>query len=382
MNYLQFIDSIQQNQPALSGLHFLVSGVDSRVRCIIGQDILSSSFARGKILLVVNNIQNNNEIINNFGQYRIVNALDGKVSLCPDLLNVNSIDNISRLRTVLADLEFDTARTMRVITYLKFISETEKRLNGSVDLSISILEQYGSVSLVQNKLKELVKKRKISSENYNYLLERYSEVSSAAADFENVLVLLSPFLGDMEPQQNMALMFPIGKFTNDKPMQEMLCKFLTFYAAQNVEHIVILILDDGNGQDRKHIINILKSIHVNTEVHMFSNDAFSLDDDCLSVIMNAFQVRIYTRHSNMLSCEKISQQCGQIDVVKHSSTITIDRRFRANSAWDMLLGTNRTETSISNAPVKEYRFQKEQINSFLEGTGIVDYEGNKVLFSF
>lgn len=382
MNYLQFIDSIQQNQPALSGLRFLVSGVDSRVRRIIGQDILSSSFARGKTLLVVNNIQNNNEVIDNFGQYRIVNALDGKVSLCPDLFNVNSIGNISRLRTVLADLEFDAARTMRVITYLKFISETEKRLNGSTELSISILEQYGSVSLVQNKLKELVKKRTISSENYNYLLERYSEVSSAAADFENVLVLLSPFLGDMEPKQNMALIFPIGKFTNDKPMQEMLCKFLTFYAAQNVEHIVILILDDGNGQDRKHIINILKSIHVNTEVHMFSNDAFSLDEDCLGVIMNTFQVRIYTRHSNMLSCEKISQQCGQIDVVKHSSTVTIDRRFRANSTWDMLLGTNRTETSISNAPVKEFLFQIERINSFLDGTGIVDYEGNKVLFSF
>lgn len=84
----------------------------------------------------------------------------------------------------------------------------------------------------------------------------------------------------------------------------------------------------------------------------------------------------------MSSCGKIESHCGQIDVVKHSSTVTIDRRYRANSAWNILMGTNRTETAIANAPIKEYRFRKEIINSLHEGTGIIDYAGNKVLFSF
>ena len=69
-------------------------------------------------------------------------------------------------------------------------------------------------------------------------------------------------------------------------------------------------------------------------------------------------------------------------MVKRSSTVTIDKRLKANSAWDLLLGTNRTETSIANAPTKEYRFRKEIINSLYDGTGIIDYAGNKVLFSF
>ena len=84
----------------------------------------------------------------------------------------------------------------------------------------------------------------------------------------------------------------------------------------------------------------------------------------------------------MTSCGRSECLCGQIDVVKHSSTVTIDKRFRANSAWDMLLGTNRTETSIANAPTKEYRFRKEIINTMYDGTGIIDYAGNKVMFSF
>ena len=162
----------------------------------------------------------------------------------------------------------------------------------------------------------------------------------------------------------------------------MLCKFLTSYTIQNTSQSVVLILDDGNGQDRKHIVNLLRNLPVNAEVHMISNDAFSLDEDGIGVIMNMFPARIYTRHINMQSCEKIEQHCGQIDVVKRSSTVTVDRRFKANSAWDMLLGTNRTETAISNAPVKEYRFRKERINSFQDGTGIVDFGGDKVLFTF
>lgn len=115
---------------------------------------------------------------------------------------------------------------------------------------------------------------------------------------------------------------------------------------------------------------------------MLSNDAFTLGEADRSIVMNVFSVRIYTRHENMTSCGRIECLCGQIDVVKSSSTVTIDKRFRANSAWDMLLGTNCTETSIANAPTKEYRFRKEIINTMCDGTGIIDHAGNKVMFSF
>ena len=48
----------------------------------------------------------------------------------------------------------------------------------------------------------------------------------------------------------------------------------------------------------------------------------------------------------------------------------------------MLLGNNKTETSIRSAPVKESRFRKEVIASLLPGTVILSCGGSSMLFSF
>lgn len=382
VNYLQYIGSVQQGGTTFPNVRFLVSGIDSKVRQIVGQNIVASAYERGKTMFIVDNTQSCYAMQTGFGRYQVVNVLNGEVSLCNDLLNVNSLKSISRLRSLLSDLGFDGTRAMKIVTYLNFVKETQRRLGDSTALTIDILEQYGSTMLVEWKLKQLVETGSLSEENCRYLMGRYSEVSGAAADFETFLVLLSPFLGNTQPVPGMAVHLPIGEFASDKPMQEMLSKLLISYIKQNVSNATVLILDDGNGEDRKFIIDILKNIPVSSEVHMLSNDAFTLGEADRSILMNVFPVRIYTRHENMTSCGRIECLCGQIDVVKHSSTVTIDKRFRANSAWDMLLGTNRTETSIANAPTKEYRFRKEIINTMYDGTGIIDYAGNKVMFSF
>ena len=382
VNYLQYIGSMQRNGAMSPCIRFLVSGADTRVRWIVGQNIVSSAYNRGLTLFVLDNTQNNGGIQTGFGRYRVINAVSGEVNLCNDLLDVSSLMGISRLRSLLADFGFDDTCAMKIVTYLNFVKETERRLGHPTALTVETLEQYGSMMLVEWKLKQLVEMGSLSEENYRYLMGRYAEVSGAAVDFEAFLVLLSPFFGNAQPTSEMAVHLPVGAFASDRPMQELLCKLLVSYIKQNPHNAAILILDDGNGEDRRFIIDILKNIPVNTEVHMLSNDAFTLGEADRSILMNTFPVRIYTRHDNMASCGKIESHCGQIDVVKHSSTVTIDKRLRANSAWDMLLGTNRTETSIANAPTKEYRFRKETINSLYDGTGIIDYAGNKVLFSF
>ena len=156
---------------------------------------------------------------------------------------------------------------------------------------------------------------------------RYSEISGAAADFETFLVLLRPFLGDTKPSPNMAVHLPVGEFASDEPMQKMFSKLLISYVRQNTSNSAILILDDGNGEDRRFITDICKNTPDNTEIHMLSNDAFTFGEADRSILLNTFPVRIYTRHDNMTSCGKIESLCGQIDVVKHSSTVTIDKRF-------------------------------------------------------
>ena len=68
-------------------------------------------------------------------------------------------------------------------------------------------------------------------------------------------------------------------------MQEMLSKLLISYIKQNVSNATVLILDDGNGEDRKFIIDILKNIPISSEVHMLSNDAFTLGEADRSILM-------------------------------------------------------------------------------------------------
>ena len=217
VNYLQYIGSVQQSCITCPNVRFLVSGVDTKVRQIVGQNIVSSAYDRGKTLFIVDNTQSYNAMQTGFGRYHVVNALNGEVSLCNDLLDVNSLKSISRLRSLLSDLGFDGTRAMKIVTYLNFVKETQHRLGDSSALTIDILEQYGSMMLVEWKLKQLVETGSLSEENYRYLMGRYSEVSGTAADFETFLVLLSPFLGNTQPTPRTAVSLPVGEFASDKP---------------------------------------------------------------------------------------------------------------------------------------------------------------------
>lgn len=124
VNYLQYIGSVQQGGTTFPNVRFLVSGIDSKVRQIVGQNIVASAYERGKILFIVDNTQSNDAIETDFGRYQVINALNGEVSLCNDLLKANSLKSISRLRSLLSDLGFDGTRAMKIVAYLNFVKET------------------------------------------------------------------------------------------------------------------------------------------------------------------------------------------------------------------------------------------------------------------
>lgn len=380
-NYLQYIGSFYHDQNAFPSVRFLVSGIDPEVRQIVGDNITASTFSRGLPLFIIDNTRGATNFSDVLGGYHVVDALNGDINLCKDLFTIGTLKGISHLRSFLSDFGFDSIRSMKVAEYLNFVKETERRLGNDSPLTVEILEQYGGTMLVEHKLNQLVESGVLTEDNRHYLLGRYAEVSSAAADFEMLFSLLAPFMGNTEPSRDMAVHLPIGEFVADEPMQHLLCKLLVCYIKGAPSESAVLILDDGNG-DQCCIVELLKDLPVSTEVHMISNDVFTFSDASLGIVMNKFPARIYTRHENMGSCMKIESHCGNIDVVKRSSTITVDRRFRANTAWDMLLGTNKSETEITNTPVRDPLFRKEYIQALPPRTGIVDFCGNKIPFSF
>ena len=380
-NYLQYVRSARRARPDLSGCRFLVSGVDARVRQSVGSHIVSACYAAGKTLFLLDNTRGETDFSLGLGDYRVTDALTGGVGLCSDLFEVGSLEQISRLRTLLADLGFDGIRAMRIVSYLAFVRETERSLGNPGPLTAPVLEEYGGAMLVQRKLEALVRSGGLTRQNCEYLLGRYAEVSSAAADFETFLVLFSPFLGRAAPAGSMAVLLPVGRFSSDASMQQMLCRLLVSFVSEHPDTCAVLILDDGRG-DRRHLTDVAAELPAAAELHMLTNDAFSFGEAGCGILMNTFPVRIYTRHEDMCSCEKVEKQCGQIDVVKRSSSVAVDRRLRGSSAWDLLLGTNRTDVEVRNAPTKEYRFRKETIHALRDGTGIVDCGGEPVMFSF
>ncbi len=381
MNYLQYIQSLYQPEYSNNDIRYLVSGVDSRVRKILGQYIVNSVYESGKILFILDSTQSGSAFTD-FGGFKVMNPLNGDIDLCHDLLEVSSLKEVSRLRSLLSDLGFDGTKCMKVISYLSFVKETERRLGNHSPLSVEVLEQYGGTSMVKWKLWQVVEKGMLSKESYEYLLCRYAEVSDAAADFEMFLVMLAPFLsGNFQPSSGIAVHLPVGEFASDRPMQEVLCKLMISYIKKQPATCSVLIVDDGKC-DRGCIIDTLKTLPTATDVHFFTTDAFSMREEDLSVLMGTFPVRIYSRHDSMSSCSKIEACCGHVDIVKRSYTTTIDKRIRASTAFDMLLGTNRTEAEIRNAPVREARYRKETINALCPGAAIIDCGGTQALFQF
>ena len=378
-NYLQYIASMQQGKPKPHKINVLVSGQDINVKTIVGNNIVSSAYDRGKTLLIIDNTQRDSPL-KSIGRYSVVNALDGNVKLC-DAFDTSAFTNIIRLRTLLSDLGFEQKEIMKIASYLQFVKETERRLDApSTTPTIETLQQYGSEMLVNAKLTRLRDSGKISPMNYDYLQGYYSEISASAADFDHFLDLFVPFVSGDKPAPNTALLFPFGELSQDKAVQKLITRLLISYVKNNIEAASVLILDDVRGGKREFIPELVTNLPTTVEINMLSDDAFTFEEP--AALINTFPVRIYTRHDSMASCTAISKQCGEISITKTSTATTIDKRWSANSAWDILFNNNRTETMTVGAPTDEARFKPDFINRLCPGTGIIDYAGNKVLFNF
>lgn len=97
VNYLQYIRSVQPGGWSESPeLRFLVSGADPQVRRVIGEAILSDCRTRSKTLYLVDYTQGAVGAGGRLGDLPIRDALDSPVRLCSDLLEVDTVPQISR----------------------------------------------------------------------------------------------------------------------------------------------------------------------------------------------------------------------------------------------------------------------------------------------
>ena len=319
--------------------------------------------------------------------YQIKNGMSGEYCLY-NPFQITTVKEISKIRQLLSTLEYDEKQKGKLIGYLNFIRHIEflEHGNEAFKLTLEGLGKYCSIMAVEEKIQCLVDTGVIDERQQIMLLAKYSECSSAAADLEDMFFVLLPFISGedirFETNENQAIVFRIGELGEDETIRNLVMQLLQFGIEENRgRKITLLVFDKGYG-NRKCILNLLKSIPSHVNMHIFSDDIFTLcDKDTLAMILNRFTARVYSRHLAMGSAETIEKICGEVDVVKNSYNVAYDRRWSSNRPWDVLMGKNKTETYTQMAPVREPRYRKEMIMGLSPGAGIVEFMGNTSVFA-
>lgn len=390
MDYLMFIDRIAQSQPMAPKVQFLVSGNDSLIRNAAFENVVCKCREKEELLIIIDDTDATNTVdltaVNALG-YQVINGMSGEYCLYQPF-KITTLSGISKIRQLLSTLGYNEQQKGKLISYLNFIRHIEYLESGSHELELTLdkLGEYCTTMAVEEKLQALVDTGCIDARQQMMLLSKYAECASAAADFEDMFFVLLPFIkGDSVYQDHssrQALIFRTGQLGEDETVRSLIMQLLQFGLEERCGRKATLVIFDKGYGSRKCVLNLIKSLPAYVDMHIFSEDIFTLcDAETLAMVLNRFAARIYSRHLAMSSAAAIEKVCGEIDVIKSSQCVTYDRRWRANSPLDMLFGTNKTEAYTQMAPVREPRYRKEMIMGFPPGNGIVDFMGNTTIFA-
>lgn len=385
MNYSDII-AMYANDTNESQRGYLCSGEDSWIASSILNDIIH--FATGSILIIDDSGVMKGKIARNL-QNQKYNSINGFVQkICyQDILNITNISGVSKIRTLLFIAGFDEIQIQKIIAYLSFVKHVEMLTGNEGNISLEILAKYSTNMNVKKYLDYLLMSGFISDEQQLYLLSKYSEVASAAADFENVLIIMGQFItGDISAKEvlqhsRQALYVPLYMLGRDISMKKLLMEMMISVVSDEENSCRDIIVMDNGRQQSDYLSEFLQDIsYSNKKIHVISQDIFLADERLRQVIMRSADVRVYSRHSNMDSCEEIEKLLGDMDVVKQTYSVDYPRQWKTNSAWDVLLGNNKVEHYNWNMPVREPKYRKEDIHAFPQCVGIVEFNGNSSIF--
>ncbi len=391
MNYLTFINRTPQYNPTVRPIRFLVSGNDTFIRDHIFRDIIHRRRENYQTVVVIDDTESADwtilHILASSG-YSVKNGMSGEYCLY-NPFKLGTAKDISRLRQLLSMFAYDEQQKGKLLSYLNLIRHLENIRGDSrePDITLEKISEYSTVLAMEERLQSLVEAGLIDERQQITFLAKYAECCSAAADLEDLLLILMPFIKgktivEQETKTPQAVLFHTGEFGEDETIRNIAMQLIQFSLEEKCREPISLILFDKGFGNRKCVLDLLKNLSGQIETHIFSEDIFTLcNPSTLSMILNRFNVKIYSRHLAMESCEAIEKACGSMDVIKSSYNVTYDRRRTANRPWDILMGNNKTESYAQTASVREPRYQKEMILSLTAGSGIIEFMGNTTIFT-
>lgn len=382
MNYLTVMDRCYG--PNVSS-PFLFSGCDEVFRDHILQHIIQTAARKKKALVILDNGDLLRLPALEAAGYRIINGLGGEFALC-DPFRVDTLQGMLRFRNLLGALGYSEVQKQALVQYLDFLSYVEglDKPEGKSHITLELFGRYSTAAQTEDRLLQLRQQGIISGQQQIHLLSKYAELSADAADFEKVLYLLLLFVRG-EPlaldTEGLAVVYPLKALDEDSVFCSLLTCLLSWgLGACSRDKVAVVILDRGSGS-RSYLTDFVGHLP-DVERHLLSEDIFTLCNGmALTSLKNQFAVKVYSRHRDMESCTAVEKSLGSVQVVKQSRAVQYDRRWRANSPWDVLLGNNRTDITTTNAPVWESRYPKEIIHSLNMGSAILETGGNITIVS-
>lgn len=380
MNYLTTLD---RSLP--TGVHrrLLFSGCDDTFRRRIFRNVVRTAVQNKKSLVIVDNGNLLEPSDLEADGYRVLNGLAGEYALY-DPFRIDTLPGMIRFRNLLGSLGYSELQKQAAVQYLDFLSYVDglDKPDGKKQITLELFGAYSTTAQVEGRLQQLRDQGTISDRQQIHLLTKYAELSSHAADFEKMLFLLLTFIRGEQLQldtEGLAVVYPLKELDEDAAFCGLLTRLLSGgLSTCRRDRVAVVILDRGSGK-RDYLLDFMEQLP-DVELHLLSGDIFTVcTGTAFTSLKNKFTVSIYSRHMNMDSCAAVENSLGNIQVVKQSSAVQYDRRWRANSPWDILLGNNRTDITTTNAPIWEPRYPKEMIFALNQGSAILEVGGNSAI---
>lgn len=371
MNDLALHQWINSNQIP----RILVSGDDQRVRQRVLWTIFGRLFQEDRTLIVCDNTGAGVDLAG-LG-FSVYDGLCGRFRHYDPFQCVDGgWKELSRLRQILSVLGLPVGDKLPV--YFQLLQEMETARTGvRGPLTLETFRSYQAAFLFEEKLDALPlpeRKRKL-------LRSIYYEVCQPAAEFGNAMLLLAPLITGEEtlPSRNhSAILYRVGQMRGDPCLQRLVGQVLRFALEDRQEPAAVVILDDGCG-DTALAAELIACLPQDMELYYVTKDAFSAEEMVVRRLESLFETSIFSRHRSMESCRAIERMLGTIPVRHSTYTVHYDRRWKANSPWDIFLGSNKSEDYGEAAPVEEPRYRKEEIAAFPGGTAILTCRGRSMI---
>ena len=159
-----------------------------------------------------------------------------------------------------------------------------------------------------------------------------------------------------------------------KTEREMLFSLLSMdiIQTQRQEPVCLILIESMDHKYSEEAVQLLSRANPNLRILFITRDFFGGHEKSWTEKMKThFDSFVYSAHTDMNACERISESFGELSVVRTTRSVDYDLRFRNRTLIDTIFDTNKTERYAENAPVYEPLYRKEEIHRLAQGICLI-----------